>query len=447
MFAEEQGSFLVGAAAALKTTACKIGFVGGVETPLIQKFEAGYEAGAKAVAPSIQIDAKYLTPAGDFTGFNDPAKATEVARGQLDGGADIVYHASGASGKGVFEAVSAANTAQAPKWAIGVDSDQAKTATRPTNERILTSMLKRVDVAVYDYINASAAGDLTTLPKVFDLKVDGVGLRHHGRPPGGHRAAAGRVQGGDHQRPDHGAQHRRRAAGSDEGAGGGMAESTASARRRGARTGPASTPSSCVGITKRFPGVVANDDIHLRVRRGEVHALCGENGAGKSTLMKILYGMQQPDEGVIRVDGAEVAFRSPADAIRAGIGMVHQHFMLADNLTVRRTCVLGAEGVARHRRRGPAPDRRAGPARGPARRAGHAAGAPRRGGPAAGGDPQGALPRRPHGDPGRAHGRPGAAGGRRAVRHPARAAGARATRSCSSPTSWTRCARSPTASR
>jgi basic membrane protein A and related proteins len=175
VFAEEQGSFLVGAAAALKTTACKIGFVGGVETPLIQKFEAGYEAGAKAVAPNIQIDSKYLTPAGDFTGFNDPAKATEVARGQLDGGADIIYHASGASGKGVFEAVTAASTAQAPKWAIGVDSDQAKTATPPTNERILTSMLKRVDVAVYDYINASAAGDLSTVPKVFDLKVDGVG--------------------------------------------------------------------------------------------------------------------------------------------------------------------------------------------------------------------------------------------------------------------------------
>src|ERR1700754_715286 len=99
------------------------------------------------------------------------------------------------------------------------------------------------------------------------------------------------------------------------------------------------------GITKRFPGVVANDDIHLQVRSGEVHALCGENGAGKSTLMKILYGMQQPDEGTISVDGRVVRFRSPADAIKAGIGMVHQHFMLADNLTVAENILLGAEGL------------------------------------------------------------------------------------------------------
>ena len=97
------------------------------------------------------------------------------------------------------------------------------------------------------------------------------------------------------------------------------------------------------GITKRFPGVVANRDISLQVRRGEVHALCGENGAGKSTLMKILYGMQQPDEGTISVGGTAVHFRSPADAIRNGIGMVHQHFMLADNLTVGENVFLSAE--------------------------------------------------------------------------------------------------------
>ena len=71
------------------------------------------------------------------------------------------------------------------------------------------------------------------------------------------------------------------------------------------------------GITKRFPGVVANSDVHLTVRRGEVHALCGENGAGKSTLMKILYGMQAPDEGTIEVNGEQVRFRTPSDAIKA----------------------------------------------------------------------------------------------------------------------------------
>ena len=97
------------------------------------------------------------------------------------------------------------------------------------------------------------------------------------------------------------------------------------------------------GITKRFPGVVANKDIEIAVAAGTVHAIVGENGAGKSTLMKILYGVLQPDEGTIAVNGRQVSFRSPTDAIRAGIGMVFQHFMLADNLTVVENVVLGAE--------------------------------------------------------------------------------------------------------
>ncbi len=97
------------------------------------------------------------------------------------------------------------------------------------------------------------------------------------------------------------------------------------------------------GITKRFPGVVANQDIELSVRRGTVHAIVGENGAGKSTLMKILYGVQQPDAGRILVDGQARVLRSPTDAIAAGIGMVFQHFMLADNLSVLENVVLGAE--------------------------------------------------------------------------------------------------------
>ncbi|MFF1292120.1 MULTISPECIES: ABC transporter ATP-binding protein [unclassified Streptomyces] len=108
-------------------------------------------------------------------------------------------------------------------------------------------------------------------------------------------------------------------------------------------TAPSTIAVELAGITKRFPGVVANHDIHLTVRKGTVHALVGENGAGKSTLMKILYGMQKPDEGTIAVGGTQVTFGSPADAIARGIGMVHQHFMLADNLTVLENVVLGSE--------------------------------------------------------------------------------------------------------
>jgi simple sugar transport system ATP-binding protein len=97
------------------------------------------------------------------------------------------------------------------------------------------------------------------------------------------------------------------------------------------------------GIGKSFPGVVANHDVDIDVRSGTVHAVVGENGAGKSTLMKILYGVQKPDEGTIEVNGEQVVLHSPADAIKQGVGMVFQHFMLADNLTVLENVVLGAE--------------------------------------------------------------------------------------------------------
>ena len=98
-----------------------------------------------------------------------------------------------------------------------------------------------------------------------------------------------------------------------------------------------------IDITKTFPGVVANDDVNLSVGLGEIHAVVGENGAGKSTLMKILYGMQSPDSGQIKVRGEDVRFRTPKDAIEMGIGMVHQHFMLADQLTVLENIILGSE--------------------------------------------------------------------------------------------------------
>src|SRR5918911_4705371 len=97
------------------------------------------------------------------------------------------------------------------------------------------------------------------------------------------------------------------------------------------------------GITKRFPGTVADDHVDFDLREGEVHALLGENGAGKSTLMNILYGLYKPDEGEIVVDGRTVSFGSAKDAIAAGIGMVHQHFMLIPVMTVAENIVLGTE--------------------------------------------------------------------------------------------------------
>ena len=97
------------------------------------------------------------------------------------------------------------------------------------------------------------------------------------------------------------------------------------------------------GITKRFPGVVANDDVDFDLRKGEVHALLGENGAGKSTLMNILYGLYHPDEGEIRLNGKPVRIHSPREAIDLGIGMVHQHFMLIPVMTVAENIVLASE--------------------------------------------------------------------------------------------------------
>lgn len=176
LFAEEQGSFLAGVIAAYKSKKCSVGFVGGVNVPLIQKFEAGFYQGAKAAAPNIKIEKKYLTPAGDLSGFNDPNKGKVASDGLIDGGADVLYQAAGGSGKGVFSAAMSRGA-----QAIGVDSDQYKqTTVADSKDIIISSVLKRVDVAVYDYIAASAKNDLTTLPKVFDLSVDGVGYSTSG---------------------------------------------------------------------------------------------------------------------------------------------------------------------------------------------------------------------------------------------------------------------------
>ena len=174
-FAEQEGSFLVGAAAALKSKTGNVGFIGGCTISLIQKFEAGYIAGAKAANPAIKVQTKYISNPPDCKGFNDPAAGTEAANGMYDAGADIVYHAAGGSGTGVFQSAKAKG-----KLAIGVDSDQYESASADLKPVILTSMLKRVDNAVFDFIKAEQDKSPLTGVQVFDLKKDGVGYSTSG---------------------------------------------------------------------------------------------------------------------------------------------------------------------------------------------------------------------------------------------------------------------------
>ena len=177
IFAEEQGSFLAGVAAALKSESAHIGFVGGVQRPLIQKFESGYVAGAQTVNPQITIDRQYISPAGDFSGFNAPARGQIVAQGMYDAGADIVYHAAGGSGIGVFQAAAASGNR-----AIGVDSDQYLTVGDPALQAvIMTSMLKRVDNAVEQFINDYSEGNVQGATDVLnDLSTEGIDLARSG---------------------------------------------------------------------------------------------------------------------------------------------------------------------------------------------------------------------------------------------------------------------------
>ena len=180
VFAEQEGSYLIGAAAAALTSKTgTIGFVGGVEFDLIKKFEAGYIAGAKAINPDIVILSQYVSQPPDFTGFTDTAKGKEIAGQMYADGADVVYHAAGQTGNGVFEAASQAG-APGEVWAIGVDSDQYQTAAPEVQPYILTSMLKRVDVSVFETIKAESEGTFAGGVQVFDLKRDGVGYSTSG---------------------------------------------------------------------------------------------------------------------------------------------------------------------------------------------------------------------------------------------------------------------------
>ncbi|GFH36003.1 BMP family lipoprotein [Streptomyces pacificus] len=172
VFNEEQGSYLAGVAAAKVTKSDTVGFIGGVETPLIKKFEAGYVQGVTDTNPDVKVKVQYLTQPPDFGGFSKPDLGKAAAQGQLDAGADVIYAAAGLAGSGSIEAA-----AKAGKWAIGVDSDQYnQQGLAAYKDHILTSVTKDVSDAVFNLIKSVEDGEPQSGEIRYGLDKDGVGL-------------------------------------------------------------------------------------------------------------------------------------------------------------------------------------------------------------------------------------------------------------------------------
>ncbi|MBI2777190.1 MAG: BMP family ABC transporter substrate-binding protein [Chloroflexi bacterium] len=175
MFAEHEGSFLVGAAAGLTTKTNVVGFIGAVKIPLLQKFEAGYTAGVKRANPTATVRVTYLSIPPDYTGFGDPPRGREAALGMYDNGVDVIFAAAGGSGAGVHEAA-----AQTGNWSIGVDADEHELAPAAVRDHILTSMLKNANVGTYAFVTSVADGTFIAGNQTFGLANGGVGYATSG---------------------------------------------------------------------------------------------------------------------------------------------------------------------------------------------------------------------------------------------------------------------------
>ncbi|MER6789181.1 BMP family ABC transporter substrate-binding protein [Streptomyces sp. NPDC000658] len=172
VFHEEQASYLAGVAAAKASKKAHIGFIGGVDIPLIHKFEAGYVQGAKSVNPKIKIESQYLTETPQEGGFSSPDKGKDAASGQIEAGADVLYHAAGLSGQGVISEAAAKKV-----WVIGVDSDQySQSSLAAYKDYILGSALKNVGGAVYDLVKSVVDGKPLSGVVRGSLSNDGVGF-------------------------------------------------------------------------------------------------------------------------------------------------------------------------------------------------------------------------------------------------------------------------------
>lgn len=175
LFAEQEGSFLVGVAAGLKTTTNVVGFIGAVQIPLLQKFEAGYTAGVHAANPNATVQVTYLSQPPDYSGFGDPPHGREAALGMYDNGVDVIFAAAGGSGSGVHEAA-----AQTGHWSIGVDADEYLLAPEAARGHILTSMLKNANVGTHEFVSQAAGSAFRPGIHTFGLANGGVGYATSG---------------------------------------------------------------------------------------------------------------------------------------------------------------------------------------------------------------------------------------------------------------------------
>lgn len=173
VFTEEQGSYLAGVAAALKSKDGQVGFIGGVDLPLIKKFAAGFQQGVMETNPKAKVQIQYLSTGSDLSGFGSPDKGMAAAKGMLDKGADVIFAAAGGSGAGSIEAVAGKKGA----WSIGVDSDQAlDPSLSKYKDTIMTSVVKNVDGGVYDLVKSVKDGKPLTGTQTYTLAKDGVSL-------------------------------------------------------------------------------------------------------------------------------------------------------------------------------------------------------------------------------------------------------------------------------
>ena len=329
LFQEQEGSYLAGALAtmvamdpSIKGMSGKpvIGVIGGTKSVGIDKFIVGYIEGAREIEPKVEVKVAYSN------NFGDPTVGFQMAKAMFDAGANVVYQVAGGTGLGVIKAAK-----QAGKFAIGVDTDQDGIA--PGS--VLTSMVKHTDIAVEtvmkDYAENKFPGGKTV---TLGLEQDGVGLSPmkytHDIIPAAMLAKVQNLKEEDTLRRHQGLERRRSGLP-------GLLQVIANGRaevRIGAR-----------GVTRRFDSVLANDRIDLSVAPATIHAVVGGNGAGKSTLMRILQGVDHPDEGSVILDDRPVRLTGPADAYERGIGMVHQEFMLAPLLTLLENLVLAREPI------------------------------------------------------------------------------------------------------